>query len=106
MVAPLSLVEGFTDTPARSFDSGCFASVAQDKVKRWLVKPTARLPGGGGSAAATRPPAVQDEVSRLDDAINRADDLLVSSLKRDEWRRRRRRWIALSVGGLAMLATL
>src|SRR4051812_6986315 len=53
-----------------------------------------------------RPPAVDDEQSRLDAAIGRADDLLVSSLQRDEQRRRRRRRLAWFAGGIIMLAAI
>jgi tetratricopeptide (TPR) repeat protein len=54
------------------------------------------------------PAAIDDEQSRLDAAMQRADDLLVTSLKRDERTRRQTklRWLALVAGGLAMLATL
>jgi hypothetical protein len=45
-----------------------------------------------------------NEQARLDDAMRRADDLLVASLKTDERRRHRRRITLLSLGGLAMLA--
>lgn len=44
------------------------------------------------------------EQTRLDDAMRRADELLVTSLKSDERRRNRRRIIILSIGGLVMLA--
>jgi tetratricopeptide (TPR) repeat protein len=48
-----------------------------------------------------------DQESRLDDALRRADDLLVSSLKRDEHQRRRRKIrLGLAVGGIAMLAVI
>lgn len=46
------------------------------------------------------------EQARLDDAMRRADDLLVTSLKTDERRRVRRNRILLSIGGLAMFATV
>jgi tetratricopeptide (TPR) repeat protein len=51
-----------------------------------------------------------EEESRLDDAIKRADRLLVTSLKLDERRRSRRRIVlfslgVLSLGGLVMLTT-
>jgi hypothetical protein len=45
-----------------------------------------------------------NEQARLDDAIRRADDLLVASLKSDERRRHRRRIFLVSLGGIAMLA--
>src|SRR5262249_38712154 len=44
------------------------------------------------------------EQTRLEDAMRRADDLLVSSLKVDERRRNRRKIFMLSLGGLLMLA--
>ncbi|MBN1344569.1 MAG: tetratricopeptide repeat protein [Phycisphaerae bacterium] len=44
-----------------------------------------------------------DENAQLDTAIHQADQRLVASLKRDEARRRRRRWLAL--GGFAMTIT-
>jgi tetratricopeptide (TPR) repeat protein len=44
-----------------------------------------------------------NEQSRLDDAMRRADELLVASLKLDERRRNRRRITLLLLGGLAML---
>ena len=47
-----------------------------------------------------------EEQSRLDQAIRRADDLLVSSLKTDERRRNWRRILWLSLGGLIMLTAL
>jgi tetratricopeptide (TPR) repeat protein len=50
--------------------------------------------------------SLPDEQTRLEDAMRRANDLLVSSLKSDERRRRRRRIIVISIGGLAMLAIL
>jgi tetratricopeptide (TPR) repeat protein len=56
------------------------------------------------SDIATHPSPDQEE-SRLDDALKRADDLLVSSLKRDEYQRRRKR-LALVVGGIAILAAI
>ena len=43
-----------------------------------------------------------DEQTRLEDAMRRADELLVTSLKSDERRRYRRRIILFSIGGLAM----
>src|SRR5262245_7890329 len=47
---------------------------------------------------------LRDEQSRLEDAMRRADELLVSSLKLDERRRNRRRiFIWISIGGLIML---
>jgi tetratricopeptide (TPR) repeat protein len=56
------------------------------------------------SDIATHPSPDQEE-SRLDDALKRADDLLVSSLKRDEHQRRRRKiHLCVAVGGIAMLA--
>jgi tetratricopeptide (TPR) repeat protein len=48
-------------------------------------------------------PGSTNEQSQLDDAMRRADELLVTSLKLDERRRNRRRIILLSLGGLAML---
>lgn len=48
----------------------------------------------------------QSEQGRLDEAIERADDLLVSSLKTDERRRARRKRIYFLIGGLAMFATI
>jgi tetratricopeptide (TPR) repeat protein len=58
-------------------------------------------PAGGGPSA---------EEARLDEAIKRADRLLVTSLKLDERRRSRRRIVlislgVLSLGGLVMLTT-
>ena len=44
-----------------------------------------------------------EEQTRLEDAMRRADELLVTSLKFDERRRSRRRIIVLSIGVLAML---
>ncbi|HEV2970506.1 MAG TPA: tetratricopeptide repeat protein [Pirellulales bacterium] len=49
------------------------------------------------------PSAKPDEQSRLEDAMRRADELLVTSLKVDERRRNRRRIILFSLGGLAMI---
>jgi Flp pilus assembly protein TadD len=54
----------------------------------------------GRSAAA----ATDDD--RLDLAMQRADDLLVKSLHSDERKRHRRKSILITLGGLAMLATL
>ena len=63
---------------------------------------------GNGSAAIMHHPAgdVPTEDARLDDAIRRADELLVSSLKSEEQSRsRRRRTFTLTlVGGLIMIA--
>ena len=50
------------------------------------------------SAAVT----AADEQTRLEDAMRRADELLVTSLKSDECRRYRRRIFLFSIGGLAM----
>ncbi len=44
------------------------------------------------------------EQARLDEAMQRADDLLVSSLKTDERRRKQRHTILFLIGGLAMIA--
>jgi tetratricopeptide (TPR) repeat protein len=46
------------------------------------------------------------EQARLDEAMERADDLLVNSLKTDERRRARRKRIVFLLGGLAMLSTI
>src|SRR5262249_27942034 len=48
------------------------------------------------------PTAAADEQTRLEAAMRRADELLVTSLKSDERRRYRRRMILFSMGGLAM----
>ena len=65
-----------------------------------------RLPDGpGGTANPERPERETSEDSRLDDAMRRADDLLVDSLRRDEQERRKRRTrrVALAaLGGLVM----
>ena len=48
-----------------------------------------------------------EEQSRLEDAMRRADDLLISSLEKEEHqRRKRRRRILITIGGLAMFAVL
>jgi hypothetical protein len=47
-----------------------------------------------------------EEQSRLDQAIRKADDLLVSSLKTEERRRNRRKIFWLSLGGLIMLTAV
>ncbi len=47
-----------------------------------------------------------EEQTRLEDAMRRADELLVTSLKFDERRRSRRRIILLSIGVLTMLGIL
>jgi tetratricopeptide (TPR) repeat protein len=50
-------------------------------------------------------PTAQQEQARLDDAIRRADQLLVSSLQGDERRRRHKRlYFLVSIGGAVMLA--
>jgi tetratricopeptide (TPR) repeat protein len=59
----------------------------------WVTEPLATGPSSGG---------LPEEQARLDDAMRRADELLVTSLKSDE-RRRRRRIILFSLGGVAML---
>ena len=46
------------------------------------------------------------EQGRLDEAIERADALLISSLKTDERRRKRRNTILFLIGGFAMFATI
>jgi len=46
------------------------------------------------------------EQSRLDDAMRRADQLLVTSLKLDERRRNRRRIVLFLLGGLAMVGVV
>ena len=46
------------------------------------------------------------EDARLNDAIRRADELLVDSLQREESRRTRRRTLLLLAGGLAMTAAV
>ncbi len=46
------------------------------------------------------------EQARLDEAMRRADDLLVSSLQGDERRRRKRHTILFLSGGLAMIAVV
>jgi len=51
---------------------------------------------------STAPAGAADEQTRLEDAMRRADELLVTSLKSDERRRYRRRIILFSLGGLAM----
>ena len=65
---------------------------------------------GDGSAAIMHHPAgdVPTEDARLDDAIRRADELLVSSLKSEEQHRsRQRRTFTLTlVGGLIMIAAV
>jgi Tfp pilus assembly protein PilF len=65
---------------------------------------------GNGSAAIMHHPAgdVPTEDARLDDAIRRADELLVSSLKSEEQRRsRQRRTFTLTlIGGLIMIAAV
>jgi tetratricopeptide (TPR) repeat protein len=65
---------------------------------------------GNGSAAIMHHPAgdVPTEDARLDDAIRRADELLVSSLKSEEQHRsRQRRTFTLTlVGGLIMIAAV
>jgi Flp pilus assembly protein TadD len=48
----------------------------------------------------------QSEQSRLDEAIERADDLLVTSLKTDERRRAGRKRILILTGGLAMFTII
>jgi Flp pilus assembly protein TadD len=48
-----------------------------------------------------------NEDARLDDAVRRADELLVSSLRSEERRRARRKWILfslLTIGAVAMIA--
>src|SRR4051812_9757012 len=66
-----------------------------------------RLPEEPGETAMPGPP---DENSRLEEAMKRADDLLVSSLRQDDLRRRRRKRavlaVVLSLGGVAMIATI
>lgn len=47
-----------------------------------------------------------DEQARLDEAMQRADELLFSSLQVDERQRRRRRWILLSLGGIVMVTVV
>ncbi len=49
---------------------------------------------------------LSEEQSRLDQAIRKADDLLLSSLKTEERRRNRRKIFWLSLGGLIMLTAL
>ena len=58
-----------------------------------------RLPASAGEAAK---PATPDENSRLDEAMKRADELLVSSLRSEEVRRQRRKTLALLAGGIVM----
>ena len=53
-----------------------------------------------------QPAGSPSEQARLDEAIERADELLISSLQSDERRRVRRRKILFLVGGLAMFATI
>lgn len=62
-----------------------------------------RLPDGRGEVATHPSP---DEGSRLEDAMRRADDLLVESLRHDEQlKRRKRRWLIAGVtGGVIMVA--
>src|SRR5439155_5608029 len=66
-----------------------------------------RLPERPGETAMPGPP---DENSRLEEAMKRADELLVSSLRQDDQRRRRRKRvtvaIVLGLGGIAMIATV
>jgi Flp pilus assembly protein TadD len=50
--------------------------------------------------------AARSEQSRLDDAMRRADDLLIESLKTDDRKRKRRLRILFTLGGLAMIATI
>ncbi len=63
---------------------------------------------GNGSAATMHHPAgdVPTEDARLDDAIRKADELLLASLKSEEQRRlrRRRKFTLTIVGGLIMIA--
>jgi len=66
---------------------------------------------GNGSAAIMHHPAgdVPTEDARLDDAIRRADELLVSSLKSEEHhrsRRRRRTFTFTLIGGFIMIAAI
>jgi hypothetical protein len=63
-------------------------------------------PSVGRAETISASDGTPEEQSRLDQAIRRADDLLVSSLKTEERRRNRRRILWLSLGGLGMLTTL
>lgn len=72
---------------------------------------TDRTPASGGTETVRNHPtdtAGSDaaEAARLDDAIRRADDLLVQSLRSEERSRKRRRlrWLAYSIGAIAMIA--
>jgi tetratricopeptide (TPR) repeat protein len=65
--------------------------------------------GNGSAAIMQHHPAgdVPTEDARLDDAIRRADELLISSLKNEDSRSRRRRTYTFTiVGGLIMLAAI
>lgn len=48
----------------------------------------------------------QGEQAKLDEAIERADDLLLTSLRTEECRRVRRRRVILTLGGLVMLTVI
>ena len=62
-----------------------------------LVTDSSRDPMAGSS---------QEEQARLDAAMRRADELLVTSLKSEERQRNRRRILFHTLGGVAMLAIL
>jgi len=56
--------------------------------------------------ASSRPVIGFSDEARLDQAIERGEQLLVASLQGEEKRRRRRRHFFLTIGGLAMVATI
>src|SRR5580704_2041818 len=82
----------------------CAAGSRLKQESEWLMSSVNGIPGQAHEAAT---PSIPDEQSRLDDAMRRADDLLISSLEKEERQRRnRRRRILITIGGLAMFAVL
>jgi Flp pilus assembly protein TadD len=66
-----------------------------------MSQPSNRLPAAVGEAAMSAAP---DENSRLDEAMKRADELLMMSLKNAERRRTRRLIAAILIGGIMIAA--